>query len=747
MVTPLPTTAGSQAVVCSLGLALLLAGSICLGQDLEGQPPTLISDAVRVDEIDSGVRADLAQAADLAAAGQFSAALERYRVARQAAANKLVAVDEGRRFVPLSDAIALRLVAWPTEGLLQARRQFDPLAQPLFAKAIAARDENLLARIVDDYFVSSVADEALLALGDMALEQGRPQLARSYWLRISPRLDHKAATSGLATYPDTDLDLAAVAARIALASIWAGDRTRARREIDRFAESYPTAMGTLGGRQGAYRSLLEDLWKASADWPEATPVARWPTFAGDGARNATVPQPLEIGRLAWPPIALAIEEPATRGAAAPLVPGRKQGEFAATPCSTFPIWIELAGRQLLLYCDERAVYAIDATTGQAAWTPGEPPAPIHTIPWKPVAGRRRVFGVPRHTLTAAGGLLLARLGTVGTAVRGGQVGVSPSYLACLDLNAEGRLLWRTPPADRQEAFQREGWSFDGPPVCDGERAYVALRRTDIRAQAFVACYDLASGRPVWQTFVCAADMPGQGNYEEAVCSLLSLAEGRLYFNTNQGVVASLSTSDGSILWAARYPRALAAEGSRPAASVARPPNPCLVDRGRVYAAPSDTPAVLAFDAASGQQLWRSEENLDDLHYLLGAHDGWLVCSGDRLHWLSTENGQPERSFPAAPAKLGCGRGLIASGKVYWPTRGDTDSIRVFDLASGRPENVVDLSTIRGGAAGNLLAVGSRTVVAAHDALYCFSPQGDAPAEAGANRTARDASSLNKPVAR
>jgi hypothetical protein len=61
--------------------------------------------------------------------------------------------------------------------------------------------------------------------------------------------------------------------------------------------------------------------------------------------------------------------------------------------------------------------------------------------------------------------------------------------------------------------------------------------------------------------------------------------------------------------------------------------------------------------------------------------------------------------------------------------------------------VVDLSTIRGGAAGNLLAVGDRTVIAAHDALYCFSPQGDAPPDAGTNRTARDTTSERGPVAR
>lgn len=700
---------------------------------VDGATAFVLNDAVRVDEIDSGIRSDLAQADELAAAGQFSAALERYRLARQAARNRLAAVDDGRRFVPVSELVAMRLAAWPADGLAVARQQFDPLARPLLAKGLADRDPALLERVVSEYFVSSLADEALLALGDVALEQGRPSAARGYWARI---LGEPQATAGFTSYPGPDVDLAAVAARIALASVMAGDRAQARRDIDRLAEQFPTAMGTLGGRKGAYRALVEDLWAASADWPTSAPQTGWLTFAGEGARNAAGPAALEIGAFAWAPIPLASDEPPHRGAAPPLALGRKLGEFAAAPCSTYPIWTRLSGRDLLFFSNERSVFAVDVATGQAAWSPEGPLAPIHTIPWKPATARRRMFGVPRHTLTVAGGLLLARMGAVGTYARGGQAGVSPSYLACLDLTAEGRLLWRTPAAERQEAFHRDGWSFDGPPVCDAACAYVALRRTDIRAQAFVECYELATGQRKWQTFVCASDTPGQGQYEEAACNLLSLAEDRLYFNTNQGVVASLAVADGRVLWASRYPRAALADSARPAGHFGRAPNPCVLHGGRAFVAPTDTPQVLAFEAGSGQLAWTSDDRADDVRYLLGAHEGWLVGSGDRLHWLAADSGRRERSFPEGPGRLGCGRGLIAAGKVYWPTRGETDEIRVFDLQSGRQERVVDLSVGRGGQAGNLLAVGDHTVVAAHDALYCYTPRGEPPPAVDTRRTAR-----------
>ena len=47
-------------------------------------------------------------------------------------------------------------------------------------------------------------------------------------------------------------------------------------------------------------------------------------------------------------------------------------------------------------------------------------------------------------------------------------GPRPGYLVCLDLAAEGRLLWKIEP--------EEGWAFEGSPVADARGVYVAMRR-------------------------------------------------------------------------------------------------------------------------------------------------------------------------------------------------------------------------------------------------------------------------------
>ena len=102
--------------------------------------------------------------------------------------------------------------------------------------------------MADEFFLSSWGDEACFALGEIALEQGDFEQARWCWERISPELrtpaglplwraalksgeslakgkgETASGVQGAAAwlaYPDTDLNLADVRARLVLASIMA----------------------------------------------------------------------------------------------------------------------------------------------------------------------------------------------------------------------------------------------------------------------------------------------------------------------------------------------------------------------------------------------------------------------------------------------------------------------------------------------------------------------------------------------
>ena len=168
-------------------------------------------------------------------------------------------------------------------------------------------------------FAPAWATRRVLALGEIALEQGRPSIARGYWERIIERppervpatlfdaaigreglepaelesvrswyrrdesgepavyrlrhdeyLDDPTArrlvqfwlTAGLPplrqAYPGTSLNLADVRARLVLASILEGALERARSELDALRQAHPDAVGYLA----ASRSRTSRRWPA-----------------------------------------------------------------------------------------------------------------------------------------------------------------------------------------------------------------------------------------------------------------------------------------------------------------------------------------------------------------------------------------------------------------------------------------------------------------------------------------------------
>ena len=151
-------------------------------------------------------------------------------------------------------------------------------AKQWYADGVARHDPVPLERLVDQLFCSRWGDDALMALGEMALERGWYATARDDWRRLSRTaavgLDDPPAEpsvvrgTGVANrptapaaatsashdcwwiyYPETDYSLAEIRARLVLVSIREGDFERAGRELRRFRQLPPKAQGWLAGRQ------------------------------------------------------------------------------------------------------------------------------------------------------------------------------------------------------------------------------------------------------------------------------------------------------------------------------------------------------------------------------------------------------------------------------------------------------------------------------------------------------------------
>lgn len=617
--------------------------------------------------------------------------------------------------VSLARYCDILLTQLPPEGLAAYRRGVDAQAEAWLVEADATDDPRLLRNIVDRVFASSSGDEALFWLGERAWEHGEFDLARRYWTQLIPPGTPDALSPPLAVlrYPDTNLELAAVRARLVFCSIALGESSRARRELDAFVRLHPDAFGRLAGREGRFAEILgEELARAVSNGDVRD---GWTVLPGlDGSRTPGVsadragylPFTAEFGPATWAR-SLPLSDFAT-SIGRPALPARE-------PLCFYPvIW-----RDKVFVANDRNVFGFELKDGQAAWSENdEDPGSI----FPPLLqGDARPFdtstfaGVPRHSLTVHGDRLYAKLGPPPTSWPSRELRKAESTLVCLDLNREGLLSWSM-TAESLGAFD-EWWSFESPPAADGDRLYVIANRSRPQSRLHLLCLDAASGAIFWNRPIGAPLANPPEGLAVMTHRLVTVAAGRLYVQTNLGTVLCFNATDGRPIWSAWYDSRPAKEGSAANAPDRNLPAACVFAGGVLITAPADSDSIFAHDAASGLLLWQNVVRGGGRE-VLGAHDGVLVVSGERLTGLDLFSGQAlwTTGFEDPPG-YGSGKGLLAGRFAYWPTRVD---LLVVDIESGTPVRRVPLVKMYGlSGGGNLAASRSGVLLARPDGLIAF----------------------------
>lgn len=748
-----------------------------------------LSRRVTIDEIAEDAQRQLARIDDLLADGQFDEVVENLTqlMTNQGDALVAVAIDPGsanappadpkasaeespRRFISLREygqwLLARHSAKYP-EVLARYRQRIDSLAERWTRDGIQRRDRALLARVAEELAISSSADDALLALGDLELERGHIDAARKAWERISPRLrvfpaeaksegkqngtpwwlvlrgvDWKkdgaawsARLKGEAkvgewlAMPDADLDLAAVWVRLVLASLLEGNRVRAKIEAEVLRELYPEAKGVFAGREVVYSARAIELLQESESWSAAAASPAGISFAGNLARQGIADSCPDIG--GSPLWEIDLGEPWR--ARDRIGFGRlRVAEDLDVLLSYHPI----AQEGKLFFHTGSEVRGCELRTGKPLWTEGgilhQPRKDKHEVADVGRGrGRELSVGVPRFTLTIAAGQLFARAGSPETRPLGpDDLGKLRGYLAGINLLTEGRGAEGLPlDPDGGE------WAFEGTPVADAARFYVAMRRAD--TQIYVACFERGSSRLLWRRRVCSAETLGRPGETIISSLLLSLHEDTLYFNTNAGAVAALEIESGHIRWLVTYPRCVTGRGNpqQLAQHWFRDLNPCLVHQGLVICAPADLDRIIALDAATGLTIWETPAGVcDDIIHLLGVGHGQLIASGDYLYWIDIATGRVSARFPgngdpagggAKPSPGGYGRGVLCGDRIYWPTR---ERIFVFRQEIGSDHlptparQPIELAA-RGISGGNLLIAEGVLVIAGPRKIWAFDEKG------------------------
>ena len=130
-------------------------------------------------------------------------------------------------------------------------------------------------------------------------------------------------------------------------------------------------------------------------------------------------------------------------------------------------------------------------------------------------------------------------------------------------------------------------------MADGAGVYVAMRRNDIRPQAHVACFDRPERAAAMAAVHLRRETPGPRNLPSKHAQPADAAGETLYYNTNLGAVAAVSTDGGRLLWVSLYPRARHGDLLQMAPHWQRDLTPCLYDGGTLAGGPRRQPAVFA----------------------------------------------------------------------------------------------------------------------------------------------------------
>ncbi len=635
----------SQFAICNLQLSSLNA-------QLVASRPT--DEAITL-ELDNTVTKRLASVEDFVAERQWDIVSTLLRQTQAEKSDKLVAIAPGW-YVSVQRYCQCRAALLPPAGLAAYRNHVDATAKKWLDDAQRTHDRAAYLRIARQAFASSYGDEALRRLAELSWEQADFAAARTYWEMLLPVAAplRSAAGIGLLRHPDSSFDPAQMRAHLILCSLFKGNHSRAEQELAVFRRVHGEATGRLAGRDGVLVELLT--------------LSLWPSVL-KGGKEGDGPQ---LDRRCW-----SVSLPAPR-------------IDSADKRDLFPV----LASDTLFTSNGESVFALDVVSGQPKWpgdaADGDSPqaASIHSLA-DPIAPRWPVVGRRQQTLSIYGDRLYARLGTPVTG-RAKQETESHSELVGLDIGSgEGKLVWRVAAeeVDPQDPLRATApWCFEGSPVADARRVFVALRRSLPQEQINVACFDAETAKLLWNRKVGITVASTDETVNATSHLLLTLAEDSVFLSTDAGAIAALEAHDGAIRWIRTY---------SPASSAARDHRrggltPCSYHNGVLYVAPLDSDLLMALHAESGLRLWQKLWP-DPIQYLLGISGDTLIVSGRSLWGVNLSTGElawPQRRIGYDdPEGFSSGCGVLVGDDVWWPHR---DELLVVSATTGQITRRVEL---------------------------------------------------------
>ena len=599
---------------------------------------------------------------------------------------------DGERYLPLTVYCHQRVGKLPPEGLEAYRRRVDPEADRLFEQARSTGDVAPLMELIRRFFNATKGDDAMLLAGVLLMERGQ------YWEAARAlRPLHPSLGAGVLFYPDTTLDLDGVRARLAYALAAQGERSELESLLGRWDPA--THFGASTG--AAFAKDLVELAKGARATSTAAPDD-WPVVYGSAAHaNVAASSEQPVGPAAW-----LLPDTVKRTPFPQYIANNwKPSELPTSQCAVQGDRVYRVGSDGLI--------GVSLKGGNREWgAPIDDSVDLQNaqnmfgryIPPDALRYWRRRSDLAGSSLSVAGKWLFSIQCTCPPGLaKIRQAWGSQNILRAYDTTVDQPALKDVPswsgPGEQREEFKDVYW-LATPVALDG-RLFIPAQ---VGGAYWVYGLEQDSLKLLWRTEICGGDAPSNPNNPFMIGdrpgegSAVAAGQGRVYWVSQNGVVACLDAKNGEKAWVARYWRNATEPGgpTRPKAAAFQPPaqgpwwvTPPIVDTGRLVVAPRDSHMLLCFDAITGEVQWKSPQ-LTGIRGLAGVREGLVYLIGDRLEAVSLAEGKvmaEGAKFPTGPA---CGRPVITASEILVPT---DNALLAIDLATLAPLRQVDLTAL------------------------------------------------------
>lgn len=670
--------------------------------------------------------------------------------------NTLLASDK-RAFVRLSSnprlSVSVReaarqlLSGLSREALEKYASQFDAPAAKLFDEAQQSADLVKLQRVAGEFFHTRSGDRAQNLLAAYAFDRSDFLLAAQLWDRTAR--EHK---TGAVSKP-------LLLAKAAVAYHLAGDATRATASLRSLRSAYAGATIDVAGQAtDAARFVEQTLQTASSAATRSAAAEEWLSPYGS-ARGFAAAAPLDLALFPlWATPRSAAETLANAGKLAGVSPtdatfrltsAQTAGLIEATvrqsgqaerafvlPALRYPLVVGTGPAARVIVRDEQTLTAYQLADGKLLWQ--SPPMPVNEVAsgtntFAPLAG-----DMGRYTLAAGSGNLYTVCGykriDPSTYRKFGTEGPSDgSTLAAVAL-ADGNLVWEIGRGKGAQEALKTAKFLSAPTYHEG-RLYV-LSRAGLHYRSL--CVDAGTGALVWETTLgpVPTTTGESGTWQAAYTTELltergtppAVANGRVFFATNAGLIAALDAATGQPIWAHRYDSSISGQATdttmRSVAdraywliSVRRPlrmQNPLVVAGGRVLALPCDSDSLLSISETDGRLLWQKpREDQECLSYAPGDR---VVLTGPDIVVLQATTGEAVRRIDTDVF----GRPVIAEQALLASGKGKFIRVNLADYS------IIETPLLEDQLALGSLAPAAGAVVAANaGGIACYAGSGRA----------------------